>query len=99
MYKHWSAIVTVQELSQHHQDPTQLKEYLGQGETLVFKYTTCPRRKPSENSRTAQFRFVTDVYKLMTRETMPKKREDGDLSPEGLVQVINDVDRIPRETG
>ena len=92
-----SATLTVQEISYHHQDTDEINKYMGKGEPSAFKYMRRPKSKPSESVRNAQLGFLTDLYKLLTRVRRPRRREEGDLSPEGLVQVIRDMDSISQE--
>ena len=67
----------------------------GQGEPLAFKYMPRPKGKPSENIRCPQLGFLTDVYKLLTRaKWAQKKREEGDLIPQQVIQLIKDQDQI-----
>ena len=59
MYCKWSATMTVQEISQHFGNPTDIKKYLGQGEPLAFKYMSRPRRNPSENLGSKLLDYLT----------------------------------------
>ena len=51
MYCQWSATLTVQEMSRHFTEQTEIKKYLGQGEPVAFKYQPRPKRKRKENIR------------------------------------------------
>ena len=101
MYFQWSATLAVQEISQHTDDQTEIKQYLGQGEPVAFKYQPRPKRKPKENIRNKHLGFLTESHKLLTRLKRGLRRaEAGVETPEALIQhIANMDDQITAEKG
>ena len=56
-----------------------------------------PERKPLEIIRREKFDFLTDVHELLTKAKRAKGGEEGDLSPQRLIQLIKDQGQISDE--
>ena len=90
--------MTVKEISQHFDQQTDIKKYLGQGEPLALKYMPRPRGQPSETIRSKLLGFLTDVYKLLARFKRAKRREEAGVdTPHGLIQHVQVLDQIIAE--
>ena len=95
-YNIWSATNTVQMMSEHTRDVSEIKKYLSLGQKARFWYGHRPKNDKEAAYRDAHLGIMIELHKQFTMLHRYASKETPD-NPQHLMQKIEHVDHIDGE--